>query len=207
MAKATDSNTPIPTTRRALLAAAPAAAAAALVGGTAVNPVAVAMAGDGDGELLALAAEFDPLFELWRKMSIEQRADQLSFDEVLHKKTGMTREEARELECGSPEWQAYSVALRSCHKESPPLYDEETWEPVRDRFYEVAEEILSYDATTREGFVLQVRAFTSSYSEIWEDECDSGAAEFVGCACAFAGVPFPLYNDDDVAALIGRGHA
>jgi hypothetical protein len=199
--------------RRALLAGAPSIAAAALAGGTVANAVAIGMAKAGeagdDAELLALAVEFDPLLEAWRKMSIEQQADLMGFNALLHKKTGLTRGEAHAFDRESPEWQAYRQIMMSCAKEErdPHFYDEQAWEPVRDRFYELAEEILSYEATTREGFALQVRAFTSSYSEVWEDECASGVAEFVECACAFVGVPFPLYSEEDDADLVDRGRA
>jgi hypothetical protein len=210
MSQAENSNITIPT-RRALLTGAPAAAAGALLAGTAINAVAIGMAKAGeagdDAELLALAVEFDPLFEAWRKMSIEQHADVTACNALLHKKTGLTQAEARVLDKDSPEWHAYRQKLESCSGgDDPHFYDEETWEPVRDRFYELAEEILSFEATTREGFALQVRAFTSSYSEVWEYD-ESGMANFVECVCAFAGVPFPLYGDEDVADLVDRRRA
>jgi hypothetical protein len=70
-------------------------------------------------------------------------------------------------------------------------------DPVSDRFSELADEILSYTATTREGLALQVRAFISSYSEVWDTGgVGSGVLDFIQSVCAFSGVPFPPYGDD-----------
>jgi hypothetical protein len=182
---------PNTTSRRALLAGAPAVAALAC------GAVAAAAA---DAELLALKAEFDPLFDLWRAMTIEQNAGLEEFEALLHERTGMTRREGWALEEGSPEEKAFRRALHDlaeerAHDPDGPDPASQAWEPVRDRFDELAGEILAHVATTREGLALQARAFASSYSEVWENAYD-GATEsatwnFLTSVCAFAGVPFP----------------
>ena len=188
--------------RRALLAGAPVAAAAALAGTTVANAVAIGAAktGDDDAELLSLAAEFNPLFASWKKMTIEQAADLEAFEEFLEQEAGMSRDEAYCLERDSPELKAYNETLHRCVRavDRPGRsYKRETWEPVRDRFYELAEDILSYEASTREGLALQAQAFASSYSEVWEN--DDGVRAFVECVCAFAGVPFPPVPEGEQA--------
>jgi hypothetical protein len=178
-----------PTSRRGVLmglAAAATVPAAALA--TAIGSLPTSL--DADAELLALTVSFDPLFEAWRNMFVQQEEDLQEFNERLQRETGMSRAEANRLTSGSPELAAYCQILHECAGDREfKHYDREAWEPISDRFYAVAEEILSYRASTREGLALQVRAFISSYSEIWED--DHGARAFVECVCAFAGVPFP----------------
>src|ERR1700759_5625158 len=71
MTKATDSSTPIPTTRRALLAGAPAVAAAALAGGTVANAVAIGM---------AKAGEVDPIFALIAEHREAQEACAVAYE-------------------------------------------------------------------------------------------------------------------------------
>jgi hypothetical protein len=197
MTKAIDSSTPIPT-RRALLAGSPAAAAGALLAGTAANSLAIA--GNADSDLLSLAAEFSPLFASWRKMTIKQTADLDAFNEFLEQEAGMSRDEAYCLDRDSPELEAYREILHRCASavDRPRRsYESEAWEPVKDRFYELAEDILSYEASTREGLALQATAFVSSYSEVWES--DDGVRAFVECVCAFAGVPFPPVPEGEQA--------
>jgi hypothetical protein len=63
--------------------------------------------------------------------------------------------------------------------------------PVKDRFYELAEDILSYDASTREGLALQAKAFISSYSEVWEH--DEGRAGFCRKRLCLRWRAFPSY--------------
>lgn len=164
----------------------PAPALAAAIGGL---PASL----DDDAELLALTVSFDPLFESWRNMFVQQGTDVEEFEKYLQRKAGMSRAEADRLDRHSPEYAAYHRILDECiydrRGEGSDHYDSEAWEPVSDRFYDIANEILSYRASTREGLALQVRAFISSYSEVWED--DHGARDFVECVCDFAGVPFP----------------
>jgi len=149
---------------------------------------------DGDAELLAFKPQFDPLFERWRKMSIEQRADIKDFEALVREKTGMTRAESEVLDQDDPEREAYrQTRMDLCGADRDCHYDREAWEPVSDQFHAVAGEILSHRATTREGFALQVRAFISSFSELWE--CESHLDDFIECLCAYAGVPFPPYGE------------
>jgi hypothetical protein len=129
MTKATDSSTPIPT-RRALLVGTSTAAAAALTAGAVANGLAIA--GTADAELLSLAAEFNPLFASWRKMSIEQTADLEAFDEFLEQEAGMSRHEAHCLDRDSPEYRAYHETLHRCVSavDRPGRsYESGTWDP------------------------------------------------------------------------------
>jgi hypothetical protein len=190
------------TSRRSLLASVPAAALAVTPAMATALGVPTMLAG-ADTELLALRDEFLSLFERWRNMTVQQTADLEEFEERLQQEAGMSRAEADCLERGSPELKAYHEILHRCVSDSSH-YDPQAWEPVEKRFYALAEEILSYRASSREGLALQARAFISSYCEIWEDS--DGARAFIECVCAFAGVPFPPYGDiipeSDAAAKI-----
>jgi hypothetical protein len=170
--------------RRAVLAGAP---AIALTAGT----LPAALAASGDAELLALKPEFDRLFELWRAMTIEQRTGLEEFNAILREKTGMTRCEARALDRDSVEAEAYYQTLDALSEEraSRSRDHTEAWEPIRDRFYELADEILTHKATSREGLALQARAFVSAWSEVCDDE--DGVQNFLASVCAFLGVQFP----------------
>jgi hypothetical protein len=77
MSQAIRPDTMIPTRRRFLAAVSAGAAV------TASNRLSAAPP-QTDAELLGLKAEFDPLFDLWRAMTIEQRADVEEF-EARHK--------------------------------------------------------------------------------------------------------------------------
>jgi hypothetical protein len=161
---------------------------------------------DADADLLALTVSFDPLFDAWRNMFVQQDADLEELNEHLRRKTGRSRAEADRLARDSPELAAYrEILMNECEGRERHHYDPDAWEPVSDRFYAVAEEILSYRASTRQGLALQVRAFISSYSEIWEDD-DGGVRAFVECVCDFAGVPFPPVPEEaqSAAATVRR---
>jgi hypothetical protein len=108
------------------------------------------------------------LFKLWRSMMIEQQADLEGFQAIIHEKTGMTRAEIDALDRESPEWEAYSQTRRQCIEDDCSQQRKEAWEPVRDGFYELADEILEYEATSREGLVLLARAFISAYNKVYD---------------------------------------
>src|ERR1700733_3812102 len=65
-------------------------------GGTAVLPaVAGVLAGEhSDADLLALASEFDPLFEEWRALKGASLLDHEEFEAELVRRTGLTRAQA-----------------------------------------------------------------------------------------------------------------
>jgi hypothetical protein len=93
--------------RRALLAGAPAIVLTA-------GSLPAAFAGpSGDAELLALKQEFDPLFELWRAMTIEQHAAREEFEAKIQEKTGMTRAEGE----AGPERHAFLQTLYALAKQ------------------------------------------------------------------------------------------
>jgi hypothetical protein len=190
-------NRPNTTSRRALLAGAPAAAAAALAVGTAVNGIAMAGASPsgGDAELLALKPQFDLLFEKWRRMHIAEKADNKDFKERMERASGMTREEAPEPCWEDPEWIAYFELMRRVRDagKHSALLGEGAWDELIDELHPLADEIIAYKATTREGLALQARAFVCSYSELWNGGHDVGAKGFIASVCAFAGVQFPPY--------------
>jgi hypothetical protein len=177
-------DTMIPTRRRFLAVVSAAGAVS-----TASNGFSAAPSPKPDVELLGLKAEFDPLFDLWCAMTIEQGADCKEFEALLREKTGMTRAEADVLDRDDPEWEAYHQTLYAEVEARPDK--PEAWEPVRDRFYELADEILAYDAATREGLALQARAFISAYSEVYDDYGADGTSNFLVSVCAFVGVQFP----------------
>jgi hypothetical protein len=183
--------------RRSALTGLSGAAIAGVAGAAAagITP-AVAVAGD-DAELLALKPEFDPLFDLWRAMMLEQGADHKEFEALLREKTGLTRAEAYALDRDSRDWNAWHRTLYTMASgRAVPNPASQAWAPVRDRFYELADEILAYEAVTLEGLAVQARAFISSYSEMYDDEdggAELGTWNFLASVCAFTGVPFPPF--------------
>jgi hypothetical protein len=125
------------------------------------------------------------MFELWRAMTIEQRAHLEEFNAMVREKT------AYSLDRDSPEWKAYRQTLLQCFENNchGPDHASEPWEPVSDRFYELADEILFHDAVSGEGLALQNHAFISAYHEQRVRRKRRGT--FIASVCAFLGVQFP----------------
>jgi hypothetical protein len=138
-------------------------------------------------------------------MTIDQKADVEDFSAFVEKETGLTRAEAERLDRDDPAFEAYrQKRMEYAKADRPGRHDPETWDFLRDRFYELTDEILSHRAATREGLALQARALISSYSEIWEHEHDDdGVLDFIQSVCAFSGVPFPPYGEDAPAVAAG----
>jgi hypothetical protein len=85
-------------------------------------------------------------------MTIEQSTNQEEFEKLLHEKTGMTRAEAHALDWAHPDRDAHRAAIHAVadRRGDRSRQHTEAWEPVSDQFYELADDILYYDATTRE---------------------------------------------------------
>jgi len=176
--------------RRSILSRAAAGTAIAAL------PVAACAASltDGDGELLSLKPQFDPMFESWRSRRVAAEADREALEAEVERKSGMTRAEAERLDLdtseGAKRWENYKEVRRASVEGSPDRWPES----FLDQFWDLAKKILSYRAATREGLALQVRAFMGAYDDLCDEYHEPH--DLVASVCAFTGVPFPPYGDD-----------
>lgn len=152
-----------------------------------------------DAELLALAAELDPIISEWTaQMAIDHR----QYDAWL---TACERAGFPEVEYGSmpeEEYRAYQKKRFCIHSvdEVPDEVDEHgysvVWKKIHDRLNPLLDAILSRKALTVAGLAVLARAITIWHADYWDD----GAADeyenerkFIETVCAFVGVtPVPL---------------
>jgi hypothetical protein len=182
------------------------AALAGLAGAAATGaalPAAASVLGvdNPDAELLALATQFDLLYEEWRAHSIASRLDHVEFEAELVRRTGMTRAEAPPFwsnegkQSQHPYWRAFD----GIHEAGiANRFDCDDHTATMDELRPCADEILSYAAITREGLALQARAWMARYDDLWDSDPDDDpdyplTRNFIENVCKFVGVPFPPY--------------
>jgi hypothetical protein len=213
-AKSADTTSPaaaVPTgggsSRRALLTGAPAAAAGALLAGTAINAVAIGMAkaagADADAELLSLKPEVDDVLGDWIRQTTKDCLERREFERAHLAKFGFEQDDAPEPDWKDPEYVAYGREVMRLINEfhsgkSDDEADLDHWDRITDRLYPLAEEVLSYKASTLEGLRLQTRTLIIYYQEIWNpalysatEPAQPGMFAFFASLCGVLGVPFP----------------
>jgi hypothetical protein len=146
-------------------------------GGAAVLPAAAGvLTGEhSDADLLALASEFDPLFEEWRALKVASLLDHEEFEAELVRRTGLTRAQAP---CGhvpdreGREQHPYWGQFEKIHADGIGRRVEPgRWDTLLEALNPLADEVLEFRATTREGLALQVKAFIASYNQCYESSC------------------------------------
>jgi hypothetical protein len=185
--------------RRIVLAGLSAAAALPALTATAgtVHPT---EPGD-DAELLALAAQFEPLYAEWLGLMAIQEEHRAKFNALLaprmKARLGDTDDYTRD-EYWDARWSALDEITRAGldpHNEDLP------WDDFHDRFFPVFDEIFSHLATTREGLAIQVKALLCREMSIWIDEQDEDEGDpdhdhirtLVEGVCLVVGVQFPQF--------------
>jgi hypothetical protein len=178
------------------------------------------IASGADTELLALAGQFDPLFNGWVAHMAAEHRNRFEFELAMEAATGIKLEDVPvRLTDDSPEadhrfhesyWatrckiaptisrEVSDDAARSvCLERSPDAEIDE----IEDRLAEIADEILEFNATTREGLAVQVRAMIFRCREAieptmdWQGESeDPWQRSFLESVAGFVGTPFPPFR-------------
>jgi hypothetical protein len=139
------------------------AALAGLAGVAAALPAPAAGVGNDhpDAELLALAGQFEPLFCEYCALRLASDLDYLEFEALVDRATGIKRDAIPEMnDDPSGYWLARDALANKDH--GPGRFDPDRNERVTDQLYPLAGKILSYNASTREGLALQVRAIMAT---------------------------------------------
>ncbi len=185
--------------RRAMLAGASAIAATAAptIAQAVEHPVSAA---HPDAELLALAERFDPLYRAWVDYMTTESLERFELETAIEKVSGFKP--------GTKWSDAYCEARRDALKTIPDKRSRAE-QDARSRelialmaaLDEVAADILTFNADTREGLALQVRALMYHHLDLIEPSLDDDGesddwwlACFVESVCSFAGVPFPPHR-------------
>jgi hypothetical protein len=198
MSQATERPT---TSRRALLAAMPAAAVVTVAWG---RESALSEPAGDDAELLALKAKFDPLFAVWVALKIAEREEHEQFVLIYQRETGLSFDDRPAINWDDPAWVACQEAMKGCHQmlrkedKKSPAWD---WDNLQAELDPLADDILSYNASTLDGLRLQLRALISAYDETWapagfdqdEDPEQPWMRNFIESAAGILSVPFPPY--------------
>jgi hypothetical protein len=145
-----------------------------------------------DAELLALAAQFEPLYAEWLGLMTIQETRRAKFEALL-----APRMRARLGEDGSYSADEYRDARLSAIDELDrdgldPDTEGLPWDDFHDRFFPLFHEIFSYLATTREGLALQIKAILCRDMDGWEHD-DEHIGTFVEGVCLLVGVQFPQF--------------
>jgi hypothetical protein len=161
-------------TRRALLAGLPAVAVAGI-------PAAAALA---DAELLAIGRELEPV--------VAERREALRLDAVERAAFNRRCEAAIGPKNDSDEYITAKRAFIISERDGGPDVDDDGynghrgWSAINGDLDKITSRALALKATTREGFAVQVLAWTVDYCEVVEEY-----PEFFGAVCGYAGVPMP----------------
>jgi hypothetical protein len=163
-------------------------------------PIAAGAALGDDAELLALAAEFEPLYAEWLGLMVIQETGRAKFESLM-----APRMQARlgDAEYSLKEWcDARRSAFDEIERDGlDPDNEDLPWDDFHDRFFPVFDEIFSYLATTREGLAIQVKALLCREMSIWIDEQDEDEGDpdhdhirtLVEGVCLVVGVQFPQF--------------
>lgn len=168
------------TTRRAILAGMPAVA----VAGVHTNAFACA-----DTELLAIGRELEPLLaEYWAARRLDA-AESAEIKRRIEARIGRDDDSQEYLDARHRVWA--EVWAEMYGPDSPDIDDDgyhghRGWSAINGELWALTERALALRATTREGFAVQVLAWTVDYCEIVEEH-----PAFFTAVCAYAGVPMP----------------
>jgi hypothetical protein len=158
---------------------------------TSVATIAAGAEPGDDAELLALAAQFEPLYAEWLGLMTTQQTRRAKFEALLAPSM-----RAQLGEDGSYSADEYRAARGSAidQLERDGLDDNEDlpWDDFHDRFFPLFHEIFSYLATTREGLALQIKAMLCRDMDGWEYD-DEHIGTFVEGVCLLVGVQFPQF--------------
>jgi hypothetical protein len=206
------------TSRRSLLTALAALPVAAL-------PAVAAASSKADAELLGLGATtFDPLYHRWVTMTAADERESYELELAIEAITGVPLRSAHHRRQGDAEetarlryWQVLRPAaleeLRHPDQDEVDAHKATERQALCDALREAAADVLTFDAVTREGLGLQVRAMiVGAYEALtpafeWDGEPeDSWLHCFLRSVCAFAGVEYPPYRHH-VTMLLEREEA
>ena len=149
-----------------------------------------------DAELLALAAQFEPLYAEWLGLMVIQETHRVKFDALLAPMMQARLGDAYTTRTPDESWderhqEARASAVDEINRDNLYDYEDLPWEDFHDRFYPVFDEIFSYLATTREGLALQVRALLCRDLDFNDDDHMRTLVEGV---CLVVGVQFPQFE-------------
>jgi hypothetical protein len=155
-----------------------------------VATIAAGAAMGDDAELLALAAQFEPLFVEWLELKTTQDQRRANFEALLapimqaHLGAECTSDQRRD---------ARQSAIEEIERDGlDPDKEDLPWDDFHDRFFPLFHEIFSYLATTREGLALQIKAILCRDMDGWEYD-DEHIGTFVEGVCMLVGVQFPQF--------------
>jgi hypothetical protein len=202
MSQAEKSNNTNRLSRRTALAGIAGIAAA----GAAVLPAAAgALTGEHpDAELLSLAPQFDPVFEEWRALKVASNLDYKEFEAELVRRTGLTRAQAPECfpDREKMEEHPYFGEIERIRADGiANRVGSDQWDTLTWELNPLADEILKFRATTREGLALQVKAVIAAYNECYEDDFDDdddpcrwALRQLLASLCYAVGVQWPPFD-------------
>jgi hypothetical protein len=178
------------------------AGAASTLPAIAMLPAAATSQGAADAELIALGAKLEPIIQQWKAQNAADRERHAVIATEVERATGIRYIDAPPVPEDRP-WPAGSYwAIRehvvsTASEEDPDLT---RWTRLHARMYPIVDAILARKAQTVAGFAVQVRAFTLSSEEWWNDplhsSCETDQLAFANAACAFVGViPVPLEGE------------
>jgi len=186
--------------RRAMLAgiAATVPAAPAVVALT-VNPE------SPDADLLALGVQLDRIAEEVHAQRTIDQASQDAFELKVEKITGIARRDVPAIDENDPS--GYWEIRKAIAQDGTGIPDEDNpWNPIHDRLFPLAEDILSRKAQTIAGLAVQTRAVVLAAADVWEQETPEAIHErtFIEAVCRFVGVPIPAIQSphDPIFAAI-----
>jgi hypothetical protein len=169
--------------------------------------IAAGAAPGDDAELLALAAEFEPLYAEWFGLMVIQETRRAKLDALLVPRIKARLGDAKHTM--NEYMDARFNALTEIDRDGLKPHNEDLpWDDFHDRFFPVFDEIFSYLATTREGLAIQVKALLCREMSIWIDEQDEDEGDpehdhirtLVEGVCLLVGVQFPQFPQFEGAA-------
>jgi hypothetical protein len=161
-----------------------------------------------DAELLALGRRFDPLFNGWVQAMATEHRDRFEFEIAVEAAMGVRLADVPvRLTDDSPreDHRSHRDYWAARRKVAPTFSyergDDAAIAELEDRLAEIGDEILTFNATTRDGLAVQVRAMIFRSREAIEPTLDwQGEAEdpwqlaFLESLAGFVGTPFPPYR-------------
>jgi hypothetical protein len=159
--------------------------------GTAIAALPVRASAEGpDAELLALCPQFEAVYAELVRLERRSFQDRLEFEALVEAATGIKLADAPPL-AGESEYSQIRNKIAKDDSRGADADAEIDWNSFHAHLYPLVDEILAYNATSREGVALQLRAFLCTDYDLWEDPGDERIAYLIESVCAFVGVDFP----------------
>jgi cell pole-organizing protein PopZ len=157
-------------TRRAILAGIAATVPAApAVAALTVNPE------SPDADLLALGVQLDRIAE---EVSAQRAIDQVNqdaFEAKVEERTGIAHGDAPAFDENDPS--GYWEIRKAVAQDGTGTPDENNpWNPIHDRLFPLAEDILSRKAQTVAGLAVQTRTITMARGDLWDADLEPNEA-------------------------------